>query len=59
MCANTFGAFGRPFDDPQLAHLRPVLESQLTEAYTASQRSNIVITYEAPVGTVLNYHVRA
>lgn len=59
MCAKIFGAVGRPFTDEQLAHLRSVLEGQLNEAYSASPRSNIVITYNAPVGTVLNYHVNA
>ena len=59
MCAKIFGAVGRPFTDEQLAHLRAVLESQLAEAYGASPRSNIVITYNAPVGTVLNYHVNS
>lgn len=57
MCAKIFGAVGRPFTEDQLGHLRSVLEGQLTEAYRASPRSNIVITYNAPVGTVLNYHV--
>jgi SAM-dependent methyltransferase len=35
-----------------------VLQSQLAEAYAASQRSNIVVSFHAPVGTVLNYHVK-
>ncbi|WP_167108726.1 bifunctional 2-polyprenyl-6-hydroxyphenol methylase/3-demethylubiquinol 3-O-methyltransferase UbiG [Mycobacterium sp. DL592] len=59
MCAKIFGAVGRPFSDEQLAHLRAVLENQLAEAYGASPRSNIVITYNAPVGTLLNYHVNS
>jgi hypothetical protein len=57
MCETLFAGVGRPFTAEQLAHLRSVLEDQLTQAYTASHRSNIVITYNAPVGTVLNYHV--
>jgi SAM-dependent methyltransferase len=36
-----------------------VLEGQLAEAYANSPRSNIVISLDAPVGTVLNYHVKA
>lgn len=59
MCTKIFGAVGRPFTEEQLAHLRSVLEGQLAEAYTASPRSNIVISYNAPVGTVLNYHVNS
>src|SRR5262245_40122231 len=58
MCDTLFAALGTPFTAEQLAHLRSVLEDQLTQAYTASQRSDIVITYNAPVGTALNYHVK-
>jgi SAM-dependent methyltransferase len=59
MCETLFAGVGRPFTAEQLGHLRSVLEGQLAQAYAASQRSNIVITYNAPVGTVLNYHVNA
>ena len=31
----------------------------MAEAYAASPRSTIVISFDAPVGTVLNYHVKA
>ena len=53
MCETLFAGLGTPFTAEQLAHLRTVLEDQLAQAYAASQRSNIVITYDAPVGTVL------
>ena len=46
------------FTAEQLAHLKTVLEGQLAEAYAASPRSDIVISFNAPVGTVLNYHVK-
>lgn len=59
MCATIFGAVGRPFSPDQLDHLTGVLKQQLTEAFSQSPRSNIVITYNAPVGTVLNYHVNS
>jgi len=59
MCESLFATLGRPFTVEQLAHVREVLEGQLAEAYQHSPRSNIVITYDAPVGTVLNYHVKA
>jgi SAM-dependent methyltransferase len=59
MCDTVFAGVGVEFSADQLAHLRTVLEGQLTEAYTASQRSNIVISYDSPVGTVLNYRVKA
>ncbi|HEY5149975.1 MAG TPA: hypothetical protein VIJ23_09155, partial [Mycobacterium sp.] len=32
-------------------------EQQLSEAHRASQRSDIIISFNAPVGTVLTYHV--
>ena len=57
MCDTLFAGVGRRFTAEQLAHVRTVLEGQLAQAYAASQRSNIVITYNAPIGTVLNYQV--
>jgi len=59
MCATLFGAVGRPFTEDQLEHLKTALEGQLAEAFSASPRSNIVISYNAPQGTVLNYHINA
>ena len=59
MCDTVFAGVGVEFTDDQLAHLRTVLEGQLTEAYTASPRSHIVISYDSPIGTVLNYTVKA
>ena len=57
MCDTVFAGVGCKFSADQLAHLRSVLEGQLAQAYGASQRSDIVITYTSPVGTVLNYNV--
>jgi SAM-dependent methyltransferase len=59
MCANIFGALGSEFSEEQIEGLRRILGDQLTEAYTASPRSEIVISYNCPVGTVLNYHVNS
>jgi SAM-dependent methyltransferase len=59
MCESLFATVGRPFTAEQLAHVKSVLEGQLAEAYANSPRSNIVISFDAPVGTVLNYHVKA
>jgi SAM-dependent methyltransferase len=36
-----------------------VLEGELAKAYAASSRSNIVIAFHAPFGTMLNYRVSA
>jgi SAM-dependent methyltransferase len=59
MCDNVFADVGVRFTAEELAQLRMVLEGQLAEAYAASPRSNIVISYKSPVGTTLNYHVKA
>ena len=58
MCDTLFAGVGRRFTAEQLAHLKTVLEGQLADAYAASPRSTIVISFNAPVGTVLNYHVK-
>jgi len=58
MCTGLFESLGRGFTDEQIDNLRYILNDQLNEAFTASPRSEIVISYEAPVGMVLNYHVK-
>jgi SAM-dependent methyltransferase len=59
MCDNLFAAVGSRFNAEELAHLRTVLEGQLATAYAATPRSTIIISYDSPVGTVLNYNIRA
>ena len=59
MCDTVFAGVGVQFSAEQLAHLRTVLEGQLAAAFAGSQRSDIVISYDSPVGVELNYHVRA
>ncbi|CAM2817678.1 SAM-dependent methyltransferase [Mycobacterium intermedium] len=59
MCETIFAAVGRKFNEEELAHLRKVLEGQLAAAFSASPRSSIVITYNAPVGPTLHYEVNA
>lgn len=59
MCDALFSGVGVVFNVEERAHLRSVLAGQLAEAYAASPRSNIVISYDAPVGKTLNYRVRA
>jgi precorrin-6B methylase 2 len=58
MCDRIFTTVGRKFTAEQLAHAKTLLEGQLAEAFAASQRSNIVISFDAPIGTVLNYHIK-
>jgi SAM-dependent methyltransferase len=57
MCDNLFASIGAQYSPEEFAQLRAVLESQLTEAYRTSSRSNIVISFHAPFGTALNYRV--
>ncbi|WP_396906628.1 class I SAM-dependent methyltransferase [Mycolicibacterium phlei] len=59
MCDAIFTAVGRKFTPEQLDDCRGIIAEQAAIAYEQSPRSNIVITIDAPVGTVLNYHVRA
>jgi len=59
MCDTVFTGLGVRFTAEELAGLRTVLEGQLAEAYRASPRSRIVISYDSPIGRVLNYHVKA
>lgn len=58
MCNKIFAALGRKFSSGELDHLRSLLAKELANAFSASNRSNIVISYDAPIGTVLNYHIR-
>ena len=58
MCDTIFGAVGRKFTAEELAHLRAVLSDQLAQAYAASPRSMITISYNAPSSQLLNYHIK-
>ena len=59
MCDTLFASLGVRFAAQELAQLRGVIEGQLAHAYSSSPRSDIVISYEAPVGLTVNYHVNA
>lgn len=59
LCETLFTGVGRPFNAEQLEQVRAILQDQLAQAYAASPRSEIVITYSAPVGTSLDYHIRS
>ncbi len=59
MCNAVFNAIGVIFNEDELGHLRGVLIGELATAFAASARSVIVITYDCPVGSVVNYHVKA
>ena len=57
LCEDLFATLGVTFSPDQLAHLRGAIEGQMAAAYNESPRSNILITYEAPVGQTLDYRV--
>lgn len=59
MCDTAFASMGARFSPEELVHLRGVLESVLGQAYAGSQRSDIVISYNFPVGMTLNYTIKA
>lgn len=57
MCGNVFATAGVQYTAEQSAQLRSVLAAELVKAYTASHRSNIVISFHAPFGITMNYRV--
>ncbi|MGI9197802.1 MAG: class I SAM-dependent methyltransferase [Candidatus Nanopelagicales bacterium] len=59
LCDRVFRGIGVTFSEDQLDQLRDVLKAQLEEAFAATSRSEIVITYDSPAGLRVNYHVRA
>lgn len=59
LCANLCATLGVPYTPEQSIQLRKVLEGELAKAFTASQRSDIAISFHLPFGTGLNYQVKA
>ncbi len=59
MCENIFAGVGVQYTAEQSAQLKTVLQRELAKAFKASSRSNIVISFHAPFGTMLNYRVKA
>jgi SAM-dependent methyltransferase len=59
LCANLCASLGVPYTPEQSIELRRVLEAELAKAFKASQRSDIVISFQVPFGTGLNYRVKA
>ncbi|MDD4868089.1 MAG: class I SAM-dependent methyltransferase [Mycobacterium sp.] len=59
MCEHIFAGVGVRQTPEQSAQLRSVLEAELAKGYRASPRSNIVISFHTPHGTMLNYRVKA
>jgi SAM-dependent methyltransferase len=59
LCANLCATLGVPYTTEQSIQLNKVLEGELAKAFKASQRSEIVISFQVPFGTGLNYRVKA
>ncbi|ORW07063.1 class I SAM-dependent methyltransferase [Mycolicibacter longobardus] len=59
MCETLFAGVGAPLDDDQRDQLRANLRKELAAAFEASSRSTIIVSYEFPIGSVLNYVIRA
>jgi SAM-dependent methyltransferase len=57
MCDNVFAVAGVEYTAEQSAQLKTVLAAELLKAYTASSRSNVVISFHAPFGITVNYRV--
>jgi SAM-dependent methyltransferase len=58
MCTTIFAGLGIQYTAEETDQLRAVLEGELAKAFKASSRSNIVIEYNSPFGTMLNYRVK-
>ena len=59
MCDNVFKAIGVFFNQAELTQLRGALSTELNNAFNASHRSEIVINYDSPQGSKLNYLIEA
>ena len=59
LCGNLCATLGVEYTPEQSIQLRRVLEAELAKAFKASQRSDIVISFQLPFGTGLNYAVKA
>lgn len=59
MCFGTFSAFGRGVNEKDYAAGRELFARALARAFEGSARSNILVTYEAPMGSEVRYEVTA
>ena len=59
LCFAVFTALGRRITPDQFEAGRRLFETVLREAFATSPRSNIVVTYEAPMGSEIRYAVTA
>ncbi|MGD1239323.1 class I SAM-dependent methyltransferase [Mycobacterium seoulense] len=59
ICANVCATLGVWHTAEESSQLRKSLEAELTKGFKASPRSDIVISFTAPFGTVVNFRVKA
>lgn len=59
MCTDSFEAVGVYFSEENIGELRAALEGQLSQAFTASARSTIVVDWQSPVGATASYQIRS
>lgn len=59
LCSSICASLGVVYTPEQSVQLRRVLEAELAKAFKASQRSDIVISFQVPFGAGLNYRVNA
>jgi SAM-dependent methyltransferase len=59
LCSGICASLGVVYTPEQSIQLRRVLEAELAKAFKASQRSDIVISFQMPFGGGLNYRVKA
>ena len=59
LCGNVCATLGVWHTPEQSSQLRTVLEAELAKGFKASPRSDIVISYNAPFGTGVNFRVKA
>ncbi len=58
MCEKLFASLGVQYTAEESAQLEKVLQGELSKAFKASSRSDIVIAFHYPYGTMLNYRVK-
>jgi precorrin-6B methylase 2 len=59
LCNTICAGLGVPYTPEQSIQLRRVLEAELAKAFKSSQRSDVLISFQVPFGTGLNYRVEA
>ena len=59
LCGNICASLGVWYTAEQSSQLKSVLEAELAKGFKASPRSDVVISFNAPFGTGVNFRVKA